>query len=265
MACFSKWDIGQCGCACSLSVLVKGCGSTPLAVGSGLTVNLKVGGSTVYTGTTDSTGTASMSGAAGTYDVEVVDGRTPSRWTTQTFTAQSLSCGTPVAVTLTTVKSGFHCTSNNCGDPVADTLYATDANGTWTLTYSGGTWSGCATHTSMASVVTNLNAGVCTKITGTANTPYVINYAGISVGNTWGAYQAPFNQQTSATPSCSAGVLDYNATIPVSCFGSIGVDSASMSPTIVCPPSFSLSGTMPGSSAVLGTTNPGAGSITITE
>ena len=272
MACFTKGDIGQCGCSCTLPIEVLGCfnGSAYLPVGSGVTVNLKVGGSTIYTGTTNSSGVASITGAAGVYDIEVVDGRTPSRWATATNTGTSTSCGSTTSVYTGAVNSGFHC-SLLCGDPLADTLYATDANGTWTLTYDAGNpngvgWYSCATKTSMASVVTNLNAGVCTKITGTANTPYFIKMTtGATLSDTYGQYAAPGAEQTSATPTCSSGTLNLNATIPVSCLGAITAASASTSGTMAsCPPSLSITATMP-STGSNSTANPGAGSITITE
>lgn len=272
MACFSKQDIGACGCACALQVRVKGCGATPKAVGSGVTVNLKVGGTTVYTGTTNSSGIAAISGAAGTYDVEVVDGRASSRWATETFSGQSLSCGGTTDVTLSTINSGFHC-SEFCGDPLDDTLYATDPNGTWTLTYAatglGGSgsagWYGCATKTSMTSVVTSLSAGTCIATTGTANTNYLIQVpaSGSTLVNHYGQYLAP-PQITTSTPTCSGSALNFAAGIPVGCTGSLGYASASFAATVACPPSLSLTATMPSFGTNL-TANPGAGSITITE
>ena len=268
MACFTKGDIGQCGCSCALQVTVLGCNDLP--VGAGVTVNLKVGGSTIYSEDTDSSGEAAISGAAGTYDIEVVDGRTPSRWQTETFTGQILSCGGNTDVTLSSPQSGYHCITI-CGDPLADTLYATDANGTYTLTYqtpgpSGvdGWYSGCASKASMASVVTALAAGICTPTVGTGNVVYYIRITTDgAVANVYGAYQNP-PQRTAATPTCSGGTINYNAGIPISCIGSVGPFTAGSSVTVTCPPSPSISGTM-NSAGASSTANPGAGSITITE
>lgn len=241
-----------------------------MTIGAGVTVNLKVGGSTVYTGTTDSSGIAAISGAAGTYDIEVVDGRGTSRWNTQTFSG-TLSCGGTTTVTMSAIlgglKTGFYC-SYFCGDPLAGTLYGTDANGTWTLTYDashaqGAGWYGCASKMSMASVVTALNPGACTvSTTGTANVAYYIGLpaAASYVRDYYGRHGG--TAQTSSTPTCSAGVLDLNAGIPLSCIGSIFLTIAQATASATCDPA-SITATMPSSAS--SATNPGSGSITITE
>lgn len=277
MACFNKWDIGQCGCACDLSFQVFGCrgAETGYNVGSGVTVEWRSGGSTIYSADTDSSGIATVSGVAGNYDIRVTDNRTPSRWETFTSGSISFSCGATVQGSLTTPKSGYHC-SDCCGDPLADTLYDTDPNGTWTLAYDGSNvngagWYGCGTKTSMASVVTALAAGVCTPTTGTANVPYVIKLparvAGVGpceIRTYWGHYLAPGAQRTTSTSTCSAGAMDYNAGIPGTCIGSIGQATAAATPTTTCPPALSLSASLP-STGTSGVANPGSGTHTITE
>ena len=262
MACFTKQDIGQCGCSCPLTVTVLGCNDLP--VGAGVTVNLKVGGSTVYTEDTDSSGEAAIAGAAGTYDIEVVDGRTPSRWQTQTFSGQILSCGGNTDVTLGNRKTGYQCT-DICGDPLSETLYATDANGTYTMTYSGGQWSSACASKSMSSVVTALAPGFCFPTVGTGTVRYiVVLQTSGTIIDVYGFYIAPGSERTSSTPTCTGGALDINAGIPVSCIGSIDTVNASATPSVTCPPSLSLTATMPTSGGA-STANPGAGSITITE
>lgn len=277
MACFNKWDIGQCGCSCTLAVRVQGCNAP---VPAGLDVEILTGATVVYSGTTDSSGVYSFSGTAGTYDVRVTDNRTPSRWQTQTFTSQSLACGGQTDVFLSSPKSGYHCLPGGpCGDPWADTLEDTDPNGTWTLTYASSHahsgyagWYGCATKTSMASVVTALPPGVCgPPTTGTADVDYVIGIYydtsdnKLKVACFYGLYPPPGSERTSSTPTCAGGVLDPNAGIPVSCIGSIVITwDYDDTLTIACPPSASLSATVPtgGGGAWV---NPGGGNHTITE
>lgn len=263
MACYSKWDPGNCGCACTLQVAVKGC--LGLAVGSGLTVDIKVGGSTIDTQTTNSSGVATFTQPAGTYDVVVTDGRGTSRWTTQTFTSKSLTCGGSTSVTLTSPKAGFHCWV--CGDPLKDTLNYTDANGTGTLVYDGANvngsgWYGCGALPSQVGVITSLAAGVCIPTTGTATVNYAIRFGTTNDASNYWALN--FTNTQAATVTCSSGTLNLNAGIPPSCAGYFHQEQADSSGSFTCPPSFSLTWTMPAVNG-LGRPNPGAGSITITE
>jgi hypothetical protein len=266
-----------CGCcSCALQVNVRGCNSMSLA--AGLTVDLKVGGSTIYSGTTDSSGTASISGAAGTYDVVVTDSRTPSRWDTQTFTGQTLTCGGTLTVTMTSVKTGFTCVPM-CAEPISDTLYGTDVNGTWTLTrmtyaaLSITGWWGCASRSGMTAV-TSINAG-CIRTTGTGTVPYIVGLyvSGSSwvLANDWGKITS-FPDQTSGTPTCSSGALNLNAGLTPGCFGIVqrtGATSLTITSSS-CPLSFSVSGQVPIRDTGINTTNnPGSPTIgstlTVTE
>jgi hypothetical protein len=250
-------------------VKVYGCLSAfaGFEIGAGFLVEWISSGTTVYSATTDSSGVASVTGTAGTYDLRVTDTRGTPRWSALTASGVIFACNTPVAAVMTTPLSGFRC-GGFCPDALKETLYATDANGTWTLTYdashpSGAGWYGCGTKTSMTGVVTSLSAGACIKTTGTANTSYVIGLSavGMLVTNLFGRHGSGF--PTSSTPSCSGGTLDLNANIPGSCAGAIVQESASTTVSGTCAP-LSLTATMPSFGSV-GNPNPGAGSITITE
>lgn len=273
MSCFSNWDIGGCGCGGLIGVLVNGCNGAP--VGPGITVNFKVGGSTIATGTTDIFGVASAVGPTDTYDIEVVDGRTPSRWDTETIPGVlCVSGGTFDPVFLSSPKAGFHC-SEFCGDPLKDTLTATDPNGGWTLTYDalhpyGSGWYGCATKAAMANVVTSLPPGLCNPATvGAANTVYLIQVLDNSstISNFWGHYTRVGSERTSSTPTCAAGALNLNANLHPTCIalGAVGLAGAGVSASVGdCPPALSLTATMP-ATGTSSTANPGAGALTVTE
>lgn len=256
-----------CNCctptACNSSVWVKGCYALP--VGSGITVNLKINGTTVYSSTTNSTGYAAYNSANGVYDVEVVDSRSDVRWNTHTFSNASLTCNSTYVATLTNSVNSFYCT-NFCGDPLKDTLYVTDPNGTWTITNTGnGVWKGCASHTSMANVVTALAPGTCVRTNGTGTVDYLIELLYNTVGYKWTYLAAP-PAQTMSTGTCANGVLNTDTNVDITCILATGQDDYGGTPTAnSCPPSVSLTFTMANTSGSLNTANPGAGLLTITE
>lgn len=74
--------------------------------------------------------------SAATYTVVVTRSRFNTSTTTVVATCSGMSL-TTTTVTLT-AATGYHCCNHT--DPYPDTLYVTDANGTYTLTRSGSTW-----------------------------------------------------------------------------------------------------------------------------
>jgi hypothetical protein len=89
---------------------------------AGATVEFKQSGTTIYSGTTGSSGTVTLSIAAGTYDRVV--SRSP-RFTTST-TSVTVTSGTTSMTVALSAASGYHC-SSCCVEPLADTLYLSDS------------------------------------------------------------------------------------------------------------------------------------------
>lgn len=267
MACYSRWDPGNCGCTCTLQVQVLGCNGG--ACKAGLTVEIRSGGSTLETQTTDGSGVATFTTlVAGSYDVRVSDTRTPSRWQTKTDSGVSFTCGGTVNVSMTTPQTSFVCTPW-CEEPISKTLSATDPTGTFTLTWRFGyVWSGCASG-SKSSVVTAVAVGTCAATVGTGTVSYVIQLqdaAGFpSLSDTWAYYNRSGQERTTATATCSAGIMNVHSGLIGICDGIVVLTAAIGTGTsLACPLSFSVSGTMP-STGAFSTANPGAGTLTVTE
>lgn len=144
-----------CDCTTVVQQTVRGCASALL---SGVTVNVKIGGVTVGTGTTNGSGVVSISvssasGASAT--VEIVG---PTGYQTSTGTI-TLNCGTVTRSTTLLVQSGYFCTDDPCcpvgGSPpypavsYPSTITLNDGFGDVTLTRQGTAydWRGSATRT----------------------------------------------------------------------------------------------------------------------
>lgn len=127
-------------CVGSITVNVKGCdGATPVV---GATVTVKIGATTIASGTTDSLGQYIATGlAAATYTVSV----SKTRYTTYTTTVV-LSCPSnqnPVVNVAYTAGTGYVCCAH-CPNPVPATLAATFGGVSFSFTYSSGQWVGAS-------------------------------------------------------------------------------------------------------------------------
>jgi len=148
MACFSVWDIINCGCttSCSQAFTVTGCGGIAYP---GLTVSVYTssGGTLLASGTTNGSGQVALSwsGSSGTYWVAITGQSARFAAYGQSL---ALTCGGSKVIALATA-SGYHCdcSASGCLLPVADTLFLTDgvygavtlAYGSRTFTLIGGT------------------------------------------------------------------------------------------------------------------------------
>ncbi len=99
---------------------------------AGLTVVVKSGATTVFTGTTDATGCVALTGVgSGTYTIQVFNGGTM-------IFSGSRACPGTITIAITSPSNSFCCSS--C--PIPNTLFLTDNAGTTTLTGTSGTWTG---------------------------------------------------------------------------------------------------------------------------
>jgi len=134
MACFSKWDIQNCGCAapCTYTHHVTGCGSLDLA-GAVVSVWNNSGKTVSYGGgTTDSSGNVGGISipAAGTYYREI----TCTRFTMKSGTFSVSSCGSTFtdSMSANADTSTYFC-QNCCAYPLKKTLvFSSGKFGTWT-------------------------------------------------------------------------------------------------------------------------------------
>jgi hypothetical protein len=135
---FSLGGLGNCAtpgstpcCSSPCKVCVTACVGVHVA---GLTVVVKSGSTTVFTGSTDSTGCVVLTGVgSGSYTIEVWNGGT------MMFSGPR-SCPGTISINIGNPPDGTYC----CGPcPIPETLYLTDNAGTTTLTGDGsGTWTG---------------------------------------------------------------------------------------------------------------------------
>jgi hypothetical protein len=142
---------------------------------SNSTVVISQGGSTVASGSTDSTGKFCASLPVGTYDATA----TASRFTYTAITAKVLAaCGTTASF-LSTVVSGYLCANTptdlgmTCNEPFATTLYLTDSvfGGPVTMIYDPSGANGAGWYGSQA-----ITAPDCTAAAGCAGGPATLNY-----------------------------------------------------------------------------------------
>lgn len=133
MATFGDWDIGGCNCAVA-SISVQGCHEAY----AGLTVSVysSQGGTLLYSGTTDSTGTVHTTLGTGTYYVTI--GGQSSRFAAY---GQTLSLVAPaVNVISLSPATGYVCLGLGCLVPTTTTLTYTGPAGAHSLTWNGIEW-----------------------------------------------------------------------------------------------------------------------------
>lgn len=159
-------------------VLVTGCGGGGT---QGATVTL-AGNGYSSTQTTGADGNATFTGVpTGTgYTITV----SKARWTDATCTGKTVPCSNNwiLICPLTTPAEGYVCCG--CTEPVADTLFVTDANGTYTITYDSG-WVVCydgpeeelncfnSATTQFSFCGSNPSTGEATKVMGNAAVEYL--------------------------------------------------------------------------------------------
>jgi hypothetical protein len=283
MPCFTLQDIGECGCTCASPTItgtVTGCGS--LAV-NGLTVEARDSTSTgtlLGSTTTNSSGAYTLSGLTGhvsgnaivlvfKFGSRFTTTTTTLSYTTGTPTSTQWSCGASTAAgtkAMGTAASGYHCYPG-CAIPLADTLSYTDVNGTVSMTYSAGAWRACSTKTSMSTVVTSV-AVSCAPSVSTTSVPYYIELLDTTgvLGHAWcqytylGGTNTYASDGTGNSASCSTST-GMNCPVRSGC-SATSAGTATVTPTKVCPPSLSLTGTIGDGAA---SPNPGNGTFTITE
>lgn len=203
----------------------------------GASVTITQGG-TISSGTTDSSGNVTLTApCTGTYTVTV----SKTRFVTNSTTAGANSCSVVVSLAPDT---GYVCVG--CADPIPTTLSGTSATGgAFTLTYDGvASWFGSLVYNSPPCLhFSTLCPGGNTTVTYRLDGDCV---SGMSLSSTFTEIGPPPNAFT----TCPGGSTTVQP-------------DGSFSLTVVCPPTFSVSGTSPGSSAYCASF-PGD-TVTITE
>lgn len=267
---FTYWDLGACNCSFPQTFEVEGCNSLGY---SGLTVSVYTasGGTLLASGTTDASGSVSLSwdGTSSPY-VTVTGQSTRFAAYGQTLT---LTSGGTTTITLT-VAAGYVCIPT-CLQPIATTLHLTYAGQAYTLTYGAATvcsnpyqWTSAVVNQPNATVNSVNSSFNCTTITG--STP----------------------SQICASPNGTSG-LDFTLVgyVDCNCSGWQGLTNAAFnsgtgicvtvlnsSVSLACPPSLSVTGGFPasfaagavnaacgGSGTTITATPGGGGSFTVTE
>lgn len=128
---FGKWDPGGCNCKTAF-VAVQGCGEAY----SGLTVSVytSAGGTLLYSGTTDGTGTVHTTVPAGSYYVAITGQSTRFAAYGQTATLSTVATN----VLNLTAAAGYVCLGLGCLQPTTTTLNYTGPQGAHSLPYIGG-------------------------------------------------------------------------------------------------------------------------------
>lgn len=171
----------------------QSCGGTTGVDGVTINVYTSSGGTLLATGTTNSSGTVTLSwSGTATYWTA-----SKSRWTTYTASG-TLTCGATQTATLTPA-TGYRCLGTICGtttfaDPISETLYATDTLGnSWTLTYNSGTnqWEGSTTGSYAGG--TGITCGGCGATTETLS---------LAFRGGCGGFVANISYQTDVTTKC---------------------------------------------------------------
>lgn len=172
---------------CTLTVTVTGCSSRPV---KGVTVTLKLGGTTVDSGTTDSGGHITLSAPCGaTYDLTANAG---ARLTTYSGTWSPVSGAYTQTIGLSAV-TGYHCCAG-CGPPWPVSLFLSlPTAGTLTANYpdtvitsSGSTigWAVSYTYTGVSCYDCTTDCGTIGPGTGNVTVHYGI-LCPESVGTPW--------------------------------------------------------------------------------
>lgn len=234
-------------CTTTVVVTVTGCNSSAVV---GASVSVKLSGSTLGTGTTNSSGVATIVVATAGAINATVEVAPPTGYLLTSTTA-ALNCATRAVTIAMTVDSANYTCVTCCDFPVPLTLHLTTAQGTRAITYSAGGWR--ATGTVSATVATNpLPTDKCTcsgfdyfysKLTtvgGTSPLAYQLYCSGTSwrlrVGTAITAGFADCNTFTWAYANSATGI---GAGVAVDILLSGSCD----------PDAFSLTGTVPGSYA----------------
>lgn len=232
-------------CVTTFTVTVIGCN---LATIAGVTVTVKQGGTTVGTGTTNSSGIATITATTATSGTATIEASPPTGYLL-TSTTSSFNCGSQAVTISMTVDSANYICVACCNFPVPLTLHLTTAQGTRAITYSAGGWR--ATGTVSATVATNpLPTDKCTcsgfdyfysKLTtvgGTSPLAYQLYCSGgswrLRVGTGITAGFADCNTFTWAYSNSTTG-------------GGAGVAADILLSGSCDPDAFSLTGTVPGS------------------
>jgi hypothetical protein len=140
------------------------------------TVQLTLGGSVVASGTTDANGKVCLniptSGVSYGYTVTPPSGSGFAVATGSLVLSCSATIFHPVSLGTDPSYTALCCNSSGtglpCPNPLPRTLYADDGQGVVTLTFTGGSWSGCALRTASQTI----NAA-CTALVGSASVPIV--------------------------------------------------------------------------------------------
>jgi hypothetical protein len=170
------WCCCATDCTTTVPVNVKGCNSTNL---SGVTVLIKVSGTTIASGSTDASGNvtltpSSVNPQSATLEIAAFSGF--AAYTTNI----TLNCTTQSTRNIVLTPAATHVCSPCCGAyPISRTLIATTVAGDVTLTYDTGVWGGtrtanatkratCSTTTCTCSP-TNINADLISIDSGNVN------------------------------------------------------------------------------------------------
>lgn len=210
------------GCCCSttgtLVVTLRGCNSLPLA---GETVTVQLSGVTVASGTTDGSGVASFSLAAGSYTVLTSVARFNASSTSATVTS-----GVTTSLTVTpTVAAAYFCCGYDCARPLSKTLHFTLGGYSGTFTFSGSS-AGYTDNIANANVyhcTTPSFACVCSATSGPSPVQFALTCPS-------GSGQ-PFRMQILGGALDGGGGAFRWQDSSSSCAGPIGVDSSIVSPT----------------------------------
>ena len=162
-----------------------------------------------------------------------------SRFVTQTGSGTIGSCFTSGVGGYYTLSPapGYAC-SLDCVDPIATTLYFTCAAGSLTLTYAGGTWTGCG---SLSKPVDNCAGG-----TVAGSTPWIVYLLGSLTIPTGVVFvDANFYTKYEAVTLTSCAGLTYTCP-PGGCVCTSVNAGSTPATTQDCPPTVNFSGTFSG-------------------
>lgn len=233
MGCIFKGSIGGCGCTTPITATftVHGCNSLAY---QGVTVSVYTssGGTLLASGTTDATGsvTLSWSGAAGN-DWVTVTGQS-ARFAAYGATT-SITNGGSTTITLTPA-AGYYCfPGSGCLLPLAATIHATDTLlGNATLTYqTSGTYAGqwIADTSYTYPGLTNPN-GIAQCFSGTVHIHWTLGNVGWSCDPTTGtcpAYDGTYNPSTAPCSTSSVNTTQTQVCSPFSINQTVTYNGAS--------------------------------------
>jgi hypothetical protein len=226
-------------CDTTFTVTVLGCASAGV---SGVTVSIKVGGSTIASGSTNGSGVATIvaNGANGT-SVTVELSGIPTGYATPSNGSSSLNCGTrSVSFTLVPLST-YACVEDNCCPQggsapylklvLPGTLTLTDSFGDITLTGGPTSWNGSATRPADPYI----RNSDCTYVTGDVTFYYNLSRLG-SGSSCWSLSVIPSVSSCSGSRLTGAG-FDFfypgnGATASSTGLATGGSTSNSCSPTV---------------------------------